>query len=282
MMSDELMNPTPAGKSQENPALSRAARTQQATQDEKFLETPQPEHKIFTNTDPWRVLRILGEFVSGFEELAELGPAVSIFGSARTSPDDPMYRAAIETARLLAESSLAIITGGGPGIMEAGNKGAQQGGGVSVGLNIELPFEQGTNRYVQIPINFHYFFVRKTMFVKYAQAFVIFPGGFGTLDELFEALTLIQTGKIRNFPVILFGSAYWAGLLDWLRQTMLAEGKISPADLDLIVVTDSPQEVRDLITKAMVEGGWSQEKEDAAREETRKVYQQGGAAKASG
>jgi uncharacterized protein (TIGR00730 family) len=212
--------------------------------------------------------------VVGFEELAELGPAVSIFGSARTSSDDPIYHAAVETARLLAEAGLAIITGGGPGIMEAGNKGARLGGGVSVGLNIELPFEQGINRYVKVPINFRYFFIRKTMFVKYAQAFVIFPGGFGTLDELFEALTLIQTGKIRNFPVILFGSAYWAGLLDWLRNTMLARGNISPADLDLIVVTDSPQEVRDLIMKAMVEGGWSEEKEDAAREETRKVYQQ--------
>lgn len=274
-MTDKTMNPTPTDKSQQNPTLSRAARTQQATQDERLLETPGPEQKLFTNTDPWRVLRIQGEFVEGFDTLAELGPAVTIFGSARTSPNDAIYQAAVETARLLAESGLAIITGGGPGVMEAGNLGAQQGGGVSVGLNIELPFEQGTNRYVQISINFRYFFIRKTMFVKYAQAFVIFPGGFGTLDELFEALTLIQTGKIRNFPVILFGSAYWAGLLEWLRQTMLAAGNISPADLDLLVVTDSPQEVRDLIMKAMVEGGWRHEKEHAAREETRKVYQQG-------
>lgn len=273
-MTDERMTPTPAGPSRQNLTLSRAARMQQATQDERLLESPRPEHKIFTNTDPWRVLRIQGEFVSGFEALAELGPAVSIFGSARTSPDDPMYQAAVETARLLAGSGLAIITGGGPGIMEAGNKGVLLGDGVSVGLNIELPFEQGINPYVKVPINFHYFFIRKTMFVKYAQAFVIFPGGFGTLDELLEALTLIQTGKIRNFPVILFGSAYWAGLLDWLRNTMLAKGNISAADLDLIVVTDSPQEVRDLIMKAMVEGGWCQEKEHAAREETRKVYQQ--------
>lgn len=220
------------------------------------------------------MLRIQGEFVHGFDTLAELGPAVSIFGSARTEPDDPMYQATVETARLLAEAGLAIITGGGPGIMEAGNKGAQLGGGVSVGLNIELPFEQGLNPYVEIPINFRYFFIRKTMFVKYAQAFVIFPGGFGTLDELFEALTLIQTGKIYNFPVILFGSTYWAGLLDWLRDTMLAGGKISPADLDLLVVTDSPSEVRDLILKAMTDGNRREAEEDAAREETQKVYQQ--------
>lgn len=261
-------------KSQPNPTLNQAAKARQPTQDEKLLERPRPEQKLFTETDPWRVLRIQGEFVHGFDTLAELGPAVSIFGSARTKPDDPLYQAAVETARLLAEAGLAIITGGGPGIMEAGNKGAQLGGGVSVGLNIELPFEQGFNPYVEIPINFRYFFIRKTMFVKYAQAFVIFPGGFGTLDELFEALTLIQTGKIYNFPVILFGSNYWAGLLDWLRDTMLAGGKISPADLDLLVVTDSPPEVRDLILKAMVDGDRREAKEDAAREETQKVYQQ--------
>lgn len=272
-MTDE-MSPTAAGLSQQNPTLSRAARTQQATQDEKLLGTPGPEQKLFTDTDPWRVLRIQGEFVEGFDTLAELGPAVSIFGSARTAPTDPFYQATVETARLLAESGLAVITGGGPGIMEAGNLGAQQGGGVSVGLAIELPFEQGINRFVKIPINFHYFFIRKTMFVKYAQAFVIFPGGFGTMDELFEALTLIQTGKIRNFPVILFGSAYWSGLLEWLRQTLLSAGNISPADLNLLIVTDSPQEVHDLIMKAMVEASWSHEKEHAAREETRKVYQQ--------
>ena len=258
---------------QANPTLNRAARTRKATQDERLLERPSPEQKLFTDTEPWRVLRIQGEFVEGFETLADLGPAVSIFGSARSSEDDSIYQAAVETARLLAEAGLVVITGGGPGIMEAGNRGAQQGGGVSVGLNIELPFEQGTNSYVGVPINFHYFFVRKTMFVKYAQAFVIFPGGFGTLDELFEALTLIQTGKISNFPVILFGSEYWSGLLHWLRETMLARGKISAADLDLIVVTDSPQKVRDLILEAMIEGGWCEEKEEAVRQETRKAYQ---------
>lgn len=258
---------------QDNPTLNRAARNQLTTQDAKLLERPTPEQQAFTNTDPWRVLRIQSEFVEGFDTLADLGPAVTIFGSARTREDDPMYQACVETARLLAEAGLTVITGGGPGIMEAGNRGAKEAGGVSVGLNIELPFEQGTNAYVDIPINFRYFFVRKTMFIKYAQGFVIFPGGFGTLDELFEALTLIQTGKIRNFPVILFGSAFWSGLLQWMRDVQLAEGKIAAADLDLMVVTDSPEQVRDVIMKAMSESGWREAHEKAAREETRKAYQ---------
>jgi uncharacterized protein (TIGR00730 family) len=256
-----------------NPTLNRAARTHRPTQDKKLLDHPKTEPVSFTDSDPWRVLRIQGEFVAAFDTLADLGPAVSIFGSARTPEDDPMYEATVETARLLAEAGLVVITGGGPGIMEAGNKGAELGGGVSIGLNIELPFEQGNNPYVGVPVNFRYFFIRKTMFVKYAQAFVIFPGGFGTLDELFESLTLIQTGKISNFPVILYGSDYWAGLLDWLRNTMLAGGKISPADLDLMVLVDSPEEVRDLVKVAMIDGGWIEKKEEAAREETRKAYQ---------
>jgi uncharacterized protein (TIGR00730 family) len=256
-----------------NPTLNMAAKNWRKTQDQKLLDTQQPEQKLFTDTDPWRVLRIQGEFVAGFDTLAELGPAVSIFGSARTPEDDPMYQATVETARLLAEAGLVVITGGGPGKMEAGNKGAQSGGGVSVGLNIELPFEQGNNRYVGLPVNHRYFFVRKTMFVKYSQAFVIFPGGFGTLDELFEAMTLIQTGKISNFPVILFGSDYWNGLLDWLRGTVMEGGKISEPDLDLMVLTDSPEEVRDLVLDAMKEGGWIEKKEEAAREETRKVFE---------
>jgi uncharacterized protein (TIGR00730 family) len=242
------------------------------TEDQKLLDRSIPTHPVFLDSDPWRVLRIQAEFVEGFDTLAGLAPAVSIFGSARTPPDHPTYQATVETARLLAESDLVIITGGGPGIMEAGNKGARLGGGLSVGLNIELPFEQGNNPYVEIPVNHRYFFVRKTMFVKYSQAFVIFPGGFGTLDELFEALTLIQTGKISNFPVILYGSEYWSGLLDWLRDTVQAGGKISPADLDLLQVTDSPEGVRQLVIQAMVEGGWLQEKEEAARQETRRVY----------
>jgi uncharacterized protein (TIGR00730 family) len=214
------------------------------TEDEQLLrrEPVPPALHDFTSTDPWRVFRIMGEFVEGFDTLAGLGPAVSVFGSARVLPDDPVYQAAIEVGRLLAEHGFAVITGGGPGVMEAANRGATEAGGESVGCNIELPFEQGMNAYVKTAINFRYFFVRKTMFVKYAEAFIIFPGGFGTLDELFESLTLIQTGKVRNFPVILFGSEYWAGLLGWLREKMMAEGKISPEDMELLIVTDSPEE----------------------------------------
>lgn len=229
------------------PAPGRGRKTedeQLLTPEARRAATPEAVYK-----DAWRVFRIMGEFVEGFDTLIDLGPAVSIFGSARVGPDDPMYAAAEETARLLAETGFAVITGGGPGIMEAANKGAVQGGGPSVGCNIELPFEQGVNDYVDIAINFRYFFVRKTMFVKYAEAFVIFPGGFGTLDELFEALTLIQTGKVRNFPVILFGSQYWEGLLEWLRNRMAAEGKISPGDVDLLYVTDSPEEAVNVVLK---------------------------------
>jgi len=180
-----------------------------------------------------------------------------------------MYQTAVETARLLGEAGFTIITGGGPGIMEACNRGAREAGALSVGLNVELPFEQGVNPYVDIAIEFHYFFVRKTMFVKYAQAFVIFPGGFGTFDELFEALTLIQTGKVQNFPIILFGSAYWGGMLEWMRATMLAEGKVAKADLDLMVLCDSPAEVRDMIVRSLDEQ--PSEHEAAARAETRRV-----------
>lgn len=259
--------------SEQNGKHPQPRKDRRRTQDEKLLQTPTPSQKIFTDTDPWRVLRIQGEFVKGFEELAELGPAVSLFGSARTKEDDPFYSAAVESARLLAKAGLSIITGGGPGIMEAGNRGAKLGGGVSVGLNIELPFEQHLNPYLDIPIDFRYFFVRKVMFVKYAQAFVIFPGGFGTMDELFESLTLIQTGKISNFPVILFGSEYWSGLLTWIKEKMLMGGKISPADLDLLTVTDSPEEVLQQITQAMIEAGTLEAKEQAARDETRKAFQ---------
>jgi uncharacterized protein (TIGR00730 family) len=228
-----------------NPSLNVASRTGQPTEDEQLLESPAgtPAPAIdFQHSDPWRVFRIMGEFVAGFDTLAKIGPAVTVFGSARVPPDTAQYRSAEETARRLVDAGFAVITGGGPGIMEAANRGAKLAGGASIGCNIELPFEQGMNAYVDIAVNFRYFFVRKTMFVKYAEAFIIFPGGFGTLDELFEALTLIQTGKVRDFPVILFGSGYWKGLLDWIRETMLAEGKISAEDLDLLVVTDSPEE----------------------------------------
>ena len=196
----------------------------------------------WVHTDPWRVLRIQSEFVEGFGALAELGPAVSVFGSARTSPLDPVYATTERLARRLAEAGLAVITGGGPGVMEAANKGAAAGGGVSVGLGIELPMETGLNPYVNLGVNFRYFFARKTMFVKYSQGFVVMPGGFGTLDELFEALTLVQTRKVTSFPVVLFGSSYWRGLLEWLRGSMLAAGAIGEGDLALVELTDDVDE----------------------------------------
>ena len=218
----------------------------------------------FTLTDPWRVFRIMSEFVEGFDELSHIPPSVAIFGSARTKPEDPSYQAAVETARLLAKAGFGIITGGGPGIMEAGNKGAQEGDNCSIGCNIELPFEQGSNPYLDISLDFRYFFVRKTMFVKYAEAFVIFPGGFGTMDELFEALTLIQTKKVSNFPVILYDSNYWKGLIDWIRDTMLTTGKVHPEDVNLLLLSDDPQEICKIVIEAY-ERGYRQERENPAR-----------------
>jgi uncharacterized protein (TIGR00730 family) len=202
------------------------------------------------HTDPWRVLRIQAEFVEGFGQLAELGRAVSVFGSARTSPADAEYTSGVEMGAALARAGYAVITGGGPGAMEAVNRGASQAGGISVGLGIELPFEQQLNNWVDLGINFRYFFARKTMFVKYAQAFVILPGGFGTLDELFEALTLVQTRKVTRFPVILFGEDYWSGLIDWMRTTVLRGGKVNPVDLELIHVTSSIEEVVAIIVES--------------------------------
>lgn len=219
-----------------------------ATQDEQLLESPR--HDEFTHTDTWRVFRIMGEFVEGFDELASLTRGVSIFGSARTATSDRYYKSAQETAALLAREGYAVITGGGPGIMEAANRGAFEAGGLSVGCNIELPFEQGANPYLTRSVTFRYFFVRKMMFVKYSLGFIIFPGGFGTLDELFEALTLIQTRKIRDFPVVLFGSDYWRGLLDWIRDAVLKDGKISEQDLKLLHLTDSPQEVVEILNNS--------------------------------
>jgi len=207
-----------------------------------------------TLTDEDRIDRITDELRAGFDALSGVAAAASFFGSARTPPDDPDYELARETARLVGESGLAIITGGGPGIMEAANRGAKDAGAPSIGLNIELPFEQGGNPYCDIALEFHYFFARKIMFVRYASGFVVFPGGFGTMDELFEALTLIQTGKITEFPVVLVGSAYWSGLVDWFRERMLTEGNISPDDLDLFKVTDEPLEVRDLLMSAAHRG----------------------------
>jgi uncharacterized protein (TIGR00730 family) len=218
------------------------------TEDRKLLEpTRRP---AFLDTDPWRALRILAEFVEGFDALAEIGKAITIFGSARVAEGDPAYTMAREIGRLLAVEGYAVITGGGPGVMEAANRGCQEGGGLSVGCNIELPHEQDINPYVDLGVEFRYFFARKTMFVKYADGFVILPGGFGTMDEMFEALTLIQTGKIRHFPVVLVGSAFYAGFIDWIKDKMLSEGMIAPEDLDLIQVTDDPKHVVDIVRKA--------------------------------
>jgi uncharacterized protein (TIGR00730 family) len=217
-----------------------ATRRIEGTEDESLLKpSPRPE---FLNTDPWRSLRILSEFVEGFDALATVGPAVSVFGSARTPRSHPNYKSARRLGAGLAKAGFAVITGGGPGIMEAANRGCHEAGGLSIGCNIELPMEQGLNQYVDLGVEFRYFFVRKTMFVKYADAFIIYPGGFGTLDELFEALTLIQTRKIRDFPVVLIGSDYWGGLLDWVRGTLLAQAAITPEDVDLLRITDDPDE----------------------------------------
>jgi uncharacterized protein (TIGR00730 family) len=220
----------------------------QLTDDEVLLRSPELEDEYKTS-DSWRVFRIMGEFVGGFDSLATVTRGVSIFGSARTKKSDPNYIAARETAKLLATAGFEIITGGGPGIMEAANRGAFEAGKVSVGCNIELPFEQIPNPYVTKSLSFKYFFVRKTMFIKYSNAYIIFPGGFGTMDELFEALTLIQTRKIRNFPVVLFGSQYWRGLLAWVTSTMLNEKNINEEDLGLIHLTDSPKDAVDFIIK---------------------------------
>ena len=201
----------------------------------------------FTHEDPWRIFRIMAEFVDSFEALSNIGPAVTVFGSARTRPRDPDYKATVALATWLAKNDMAVVTGGRPGIMEAANKGAAQAKGKSVGLNIELPFEQSGNRYANLPINFHYFFSRKVCLVKYSMAFVYMPGGFGTLDEFFEVLTLVQTHRIPHFPMILFGSKYWKGLLQWMRTTLKTGGYISPDDLKLFKIVDTPEEALKLI-----------------------------------
>ncbi len=219
-----------------------------ATQDEQLLESPRPDE--FKRSDTWRVFRIMGEFVEGFDELATVTRGVSIFGSARTKPDTPFYDAARETAAMLAKEGFAVITGGGPGIMEAANRGALDAGGLSIGCNIELPFEQRPNPYQTRSLTFDYFFVRKTMFVKYSTAFIIFPGGFGTLDEMFEALTLIQTHKIKNFPVVLYGSEFWKPLIGWVRDGLYAGGMVSEGDIKLLHLTDSPQEIVEIVVNS--------------------------------
>jgi hypothetical protein len=237
--------------------------------EDRELLRPRPA-AWFRETDTWRTLRIQGEFVEGFDALAEVGPAVSIFGSARVGRRNRYYGAARRLAAALAREGYAIITGGGPGVMEAANRGARDAGGLSIGCNIELPFEQGLNEYVDLGMQFRYFFVRKVMFVKYAEAFVIFPGGFGTLDELFESLTLIQTGKVEHFPVVLYGKEYWRGLIEWIRAKPLYEEKIAPEDMDLVTITDNVEEACAAITRHR---GERAQQEAKSRDATREAVQ---------
>ncbi|WP_125774225.1 TIGR00730 family Rossman fold protein [Antribacter gilvus] len=245
-MSDDGFPQTGRGY-RKGPVLLRGSKIPATTTDQRLLAPG--EGAEWVHSDPWRVMRIQSEFVEGFGALAEVGPAVSVFGSARTKPDHPDYALAQEVGRLFVEAGFAVITGGGPGIMEAANKGASEAHGTSVGLGIELPFEQGMNEFVNLGINFRYFFARKTMFVKYAQGFVVLPGGFGTFDELFEAITLVQTHKVTEFPLVLIGTEYWGGLLHWIRTAVADRGMISPADLDLLHLTDDPTEAVDYVLR---------------------------------
>jgi uncharacterized protein (TIGR00730 family) len=224
--------------------MEERTRVEAGTADEHLL---QREDTTFLHTDPWRILRITSEFVTGFDRLAETGPAVAVFGSARTPPGHPLYEAARSCGAQLVRDGFAVITGGGPGIMEAANLGASEAGGVSIGCNIELPHEQHGNPYANVQLEFRYFFVRKTMFVKYSEAFVVFPGGFGTLDELFEAVTLVQTGKIHRFPVILYGTDYWTRMVEWLRESPIAEGMLEEWELDLVQIADTPEQVAKIV-----------------------------------
>jgi uncharacterized protein (TIGR00730 family) len=250
-------------KTKVEPTTVKEAKAKQSirwdfTEDEALLRSPEPDD-VFKSSDSWRVFRIMGECVNGFDALSTITSGVSIFGSARTPEDNEYYIAAQETGKLLAEAGFEVITGGGPGIMEAANRGAHEAGGVSVGCNIELPFEQEPNPYQTLELTFKYFMIRKTMFIKYSNAYVIFPGGFGTMDEVFEALTLIQTRKIRNFPVVMFGSSYWKGLLSWLTSTMLSEKNINPEDLGLMYLTDSPTDAVDFIKRCCIDSERAQE-----------------------
>lgn len=230
----------PSQEYRRGPVLLRGHQIPATTADQKLLTSPM--NSAWRDGDPWRVMRIQSEFVEGFGALADVGPAVSVFGSARVAEDSGDYKLAYEVGQGLAEAGYAVITGGGPGVMEGANRGAAEAGGLSVGLGIELPFEQGMNQWVDLGVSFRYFFARKTMFVKYAEGFVVLPGGFGTLDELFEAMTLVQTGKVTEFPIVLLRSDYWGGLIDWLRDALAAEHKIAPGDVNLLHVCDDPQE----------------------------------------
>ena len=233
------------------PVLQRRNQIDQGTTDQRLLDSR--GQTDWVHTDPWRVQRITAEFVEGFGALAELGPAIAVFGSARLGPEHPSYAIAERLGRRLVEEGFAVITGGGPGAMEAANKGASEAGGVSVGLGIELPWESGLNDWVDVGVNFRYFFARKTMFVKYSQGFAVLPGGLGTLDEMFEAATLAQTGKVTSFPIVLIGTAYWQGLVDWMRDTQLAEGTIRQEDIDRLVLTDDVEEAVALMVGAREE-----------------------------
>jgi hypothetical protein len=243
--------PPGRGERHKGPTVLRGSQVDTTTTDQRLLDSRGPSDWV--HTDPWRVLRIQSEFVEGFGALAELGPAIAVFGSARTHREDPNYANAELLGRGLVEAGFAVITGGGPGTMEAANKGASEAGGVSVGLGIELPFESGLNQWVDVGVNFRYFFARKTMFVKYSRGFVALPGGLGTFDELFEALTLVQTQKVTSFPIVLIGTDYWSGLLEWLRGTVLAAGNISESDFDMLSVTDDIDEAVAIMVQGVAE-----------------------------
>ncbi len=250
-MSDDGQ-PEPGRGYRQGPVLLRGQQIPTTTSDQRLLSRPEGGAS-WLHDDPWRVMRIQSEFVEGFGALAEVGPAVSVFGSARTRADEPAYALAVDVARLLVEAGYAVITGGGPGIMEAANRGAKEADGLSIGLGIELPFEQGMNDWVDLGVNFRYFFARKTMFVKYSEGFIVLPGGFGTLDELFEALTLVQTHKVVEFPIVLVGREHWQGLLDWISGPVVSAGLISPVDPDLIKVVDTAEEAVDIVVRRGVE-----------------------------
>ncbi|WP_458111492.1 LOG family protein [Arthrobacter sp. R1-13] len=269
MSTDPHPQPVPDTTGESFPAPEQVANNHVATRHKGPLELRRKQAAVemsdqhlldtkgagqFIHTDPWRVLRIQSEFVEGFGALADIGPAVSVFGSARTKPGTSYYDLGVDVGRKLAEAGIAVITGGGPGSMEAANKGAVQGNGLSVGLGIELPFEQGLNQWVDLGINFRYFFARKTMFVKYAQGFIVLPGGLGTLDELFEAMVLVQTRKVTSFPIVLLGTSFWGPMIDWIRGTLVEEGMVSEKDLDLIQVVDDPTDAVDLVLRGSVPG----------------------------
>lgn len=276
-MSDDGL-PAPGSGYRKGPVLLRRGQIPATTSDQRLLSGG--DGADWLHGDPWRVMRIQSEFVEGFGALAELGPAVSVFGSARTLPEHPDFVLGESVGRLLAEAGYAVITGGGPGIMSAANKGASEAGGLSVGLGIELPFEQGMNPWVDLGVNFRYFFARKTMFVKYAEGFIVLPGGFGTFDELFEALTLVQTHKVTEFPIVLVGTDYWTGLLEWLRGPVLARGMVREADLELLRLVDDPEEAVRIVRDRGVE--LREAEREAARDAARAQAVAGSRAVAEG